>query len=69
LGAPAWSAAGPSAYAHIGSPEGMQGVAKQVQDLGLTNFGGVLFWDGPEAELNVEEGKDIISWAKMGLAQ
>ena len=47
LGAPAFSAAGSSAYAAIGSAEGMQGIAQSVEGMGLSNFGGVMFWDGP----------------------
>lgn len=69
LGAPAWGAAGPGAYSHIGSPEGMQGIAKYVEDMQLANFGGVMFWDGPEARINTEGGKDILSWTKTGLTQ
>lgn len=45
----------------------MQTVASQVEEMGLDNFGGVMFWDGPEGMLNVEGGKDIIAWAKEGL--
>lgn len=45
----------------------MQPVAHSVKSLGLANFGGVMFWDGPEGMANVEGGKDIISWAKAGL--
>jgi chitinase len=33
----------------------------------LANFGGVMFWDGPEGMLNEAGGKDIIAWAKTGL--
>jgi chitinase len=69
MGAPAWSLAGPSAYARIGSPKGMQAIAAQTEALGLSNFGGVMFWDGSEGLMNVEDGKDIISWAKSGLVQ
>jgi chitinase len=69
LGAPAWSAAGNSAYEHIGSAEGMQGIAKSVKDMSLMNFSGVMFWDGPNAMLNTEGGKDILSWTRAGLAQ
>jgi chitinase len=67
LGAPAWSAAGPVAYEHIGSPEGMQGIAKGVEAMQLVNFGGVMFWSGPEAMQNTEGGKDILGWTKAGL--
>jgi chitinase len=67
LGAPAFSEAGASAYAHIGDAEGMKGIASSVEKMGLANFGGVMFWDGPEGMLNLAGGKDIISWAKEGL--
>jgi chitinase len=69
LGAPAWSAAGPSAYMQIGSAKGMQGIAKSVKDMHLVNFGGVMFWDGPEAMGNTKDGKDILGWTKAGLVQ
>jgi chitinase len=45
----------------------MEAVAKNAKGLGLENFGGVMFWDGPEGMLNQDGGKDIIAWAKMGL--
>lgn len=67
VGAPAFAAGGESAYAKIGSAEGMLGIANSVERMGLPNFGGVMFWDGPEGLLNVAGGKDIISWAKAGL--
>jgi len=67
IGAPAFSAAGPSAYANIGSAEGMEGVAAGVVDMSLPNMGGIMFWDGPEGRANVEGGLDIIAWAKEGL--
>lgn len=47
LGAPAFSAAGSTAYAAIGNAEGMQGVASSVENMGLSNFGVMMFWDGP----------------------
>ncbi|KAG0652566.1 Chitinase 3 [Hyphodiscus hymeniophilus] len=67
FGAPAFSDAGPVAYEAIGNAEGMQGVVESVVGLGLSNFGGVMFWDGPEAMLNTCNGKDILGWAKAGL--
>jgi chitinase len=67
VGAPAFAAAGQSAYAAIGSAQGMQTVVNEVESLGLSNMGGVMFWDGPEGMLNTENGKDIIAWAKAGL--
>jgi chitinase len=45
----------------------MMGIASGVEKMGLNNFGGIMFWDGPEGMLNLEGGKDIISWAKEGL--
>ena len=45
LGAPAWSEAGPGAYASIGSAQGMKTVARNVAKMKLKNFGGVMFWD------------------------
>ncbi|KUJ18345.1 glycoside hydrolase [Mollisia scopiformis] len=67
LGAPAWSAAGPTAYEGIGGPEGMMGIAEHVEGMKMHNFGGVMFWDGSEGVINVQNGKDIIAWAKEGL--
>ena len=69
IGAPAFSAAGPTAYEKIGNAQGMQGIASAVESMGLSNLGGVMFWDGPEGMLNVQGGKDIIYWAKEGLMQ
>jgi chitinase len=45
----------------------MEEVAKAVKSMGMKNFGGVMFWDGPEGMLNVVDGKDIIAWTKAGL--
>jgi chitinase len=67
LGAPAWPGADKTAYANIGLASGMETVAKNAKGLGLENFGGVMFWDGPEGMLNQYGGKDIIAWAKAGL--
>lgn len=70
VGAPAWSAAGPTAYANIiastGNSEGIEPIAKNLTT--VSNLGGMSFWDGPEGLLNVADGKDIIAWAKTGLA-
>jgi chitinase len=45
----------------------MEAIAQNVSGMGLANFGGVMFWDGPEGMLNEGGGKDIIAWAKTGL--
>jgi chitinase len=47
LGAPAFSAAESTAYAAIGNAQGMQAIVSSVEKMGLSNFGGVMFWDGP----------------------
>jgi chitinase len=61
LGAPAWPGADKTTYANIGTAQGMEAVAKNAKGLGLENFGGVMFWDGPEGMLNQDGGKDIIA--------
>jgi chitinase len=60
LGAPAFSQAGLTAYDAIGSAKGIVPVVKQVKGLGLSNFGGVMYWDGAEGMLNTEGGKNIM---------
>jgi hypothetical protein len=40
-----------------------------VENIGLSNLWGVMFWDGPEEMSNVEGGKDNIAWVKEGLTQ
>jgi hypothetical protein len=67
LRAPAWPGADKTTYADIGTAQGMEAVTKNAKSLGLGNFGGVMFWDGPEGMLNQDGGKDIIAWAKAGL--
>jgi chitinase len=67
VGVPAYSLAGPAAYAAIGNAEGMVSVASSVVQLDLSNLGGIMLWDGPEGMLNVADGEDIIAWAKQGL--
>ncbi|KAH7350951.1 glycoside hydrolase superfamily [Rhexocercosporidium sp. MPI-PUGE-AT-0058] len=67
IGAPAFAEAGQSAYANIGSAEGMKGVAQSVKEMNVPNLGGVMFWDGPMGMANIGGGLDIIAWAKEGL--
>jgi chitinase len=67
LGAPAWPGADSTTYANIGTAKGMEAVAQNVTKMGLENFGGVMFWDGPKGMLNEDNGKDTIAWAKIGL--
>jgi chitinase len=65
LGALAWQAPGSKGY--VGTPEGIEAVASSVKQMGLQNFGGIMFWDGPEGKLNVGSGKSIIDYAKAGI--
>ncbi|RDL39109.1 uncharacterized protein BP5553_03449 [Venustampulla echinocandica] len=68
IGAPAWGAAGPGAYnGGIKSAKGIVAVLNHARRLGVKNFGGAMFWDGPQGEGNVEGGKSILAWAKDGL--
>lgn len=67
LGAPAWPGADKTTYDRIGTARGMETVAQNVARMGLANFGGVMFLDGAEGMLN-DDGKDIVAWAKAGLA-
>lgn len=68
IGAPAWAAAGPGAYnGGIKSAKGITAVLKQAKRLSPGNFGGAMFWDGPQGVGNVEGGKSILEWAKNGL--
>jgi chitinase len=70
VGAPAWDTAGETAYTAIGSPMGMEIVAKAVKNFGLPNLGGVMFWDGPTGVDNLQDGTNtsIIDYAKLGLS-
>jgi chitinase len=67
LGAPAWSGADETTYEKIGTASGMEAIVQKVAQMGLANFGGVMFWDGSEGLQNQVDGKDIIAWAKSGL--
>ena len=68
LGVPAWPGADKTTYKNIGTAHSIESVAQNVKGMRLANFGGIMFWDGPEGMLNKDDGKDIIAWAKTGLA-
>jgi chitinase len=68
VGTPAWPGADQTTYEKIGTAQGMEEVARNLKEMGLINFGGVMFWDGSEGVLNQEDGKDIMAWAKAGLS-
>ncbi|RDW62814.1 hypothetical protein BP5796_11116 [Coleophoma crateriformis] len=67
IGAPSFPAAGSTAYSAIGSAGGMENIAKEVKSIGVSNLGGIMFWDGSEGLDNVQNGKTIIDYAKIGL--
>lgn len=39
-----------------------------AQDAGISNFGGIMLWDGPTALGNMQDGKDYTAVAKNSLA-
>ncbi|KAI4129725.1 MAG: hypothetical protein LQ338_002109 [Usnochroma carphineum] len=61
IGAPGCSACAGSGY--LGA-EQMERVLNAAKGAGLSNFGGVMLWDGPEGQANVEGGKDYLSVIK-----
>jgi hypothetical protein len=65
--APAWPGADSMTYVNIRTAKGMEAVVQNITKMGLKNFGGVMFWDGPKGMLNEDNGTDIIAWAKIGL--
>ncbi|RDW82156.1 hypothetical protein BP6252_03268 [Coleophoma cylindrospora] len=67
IGAPSFPAAGSTAYSAIGSAGGMESIAKEVKSIGVSNLGGIMFWDGSEGLDNIQNGKTIIDYAKTGL--
>jgi len=71
VGAPAWAAAAPSAYNSGlgGRPRGVMALAQQVRQVlgSAAGMGGLMFWDGPEGQENVQDGLSILGWEKRGL--
>ncbi|KAL9041634.1 MAG: hypothetical protein Q9180_001151 [Flavoplaca navasiana] len=61
VGAPGCAACAGSGY--LGA-EQMKGVIESAMGAGLSNFGGVMLWDGPEGKANVEGGQDYLSVVK-----
>lgn len=46
----------------------MAAVVQQVKSTGVSNFGGVMLWDGPEAMANMQGGKDYLTPVKNALS-
>lgn len=81
IGAPSFAQAGVGAYggavgaaaAAVGGVDGFRAVALGAKGMGLSNFGGVMFWDGPEGEENFGSGVaavggvNVIGATKEGL--
>lgn len=42
----------------------MKGVIEGAMAAGLSNFGGVMLWDGPEGKANVQGGRDYLAVVK-----
>jgi hypothetical protein len=51
VGVPVFNAAGPNLYANIEGPQGIGDVATEVEAQMLSNFGGIMFWNGPWREV------------------
>ncbi|KAI4241299.1 MAG: hypothetical protein L6R42_011302 [Xanthoria sp. 1 TBL-2021] len=61
VGAPGCAACAGSGY--LGA-EQMKGVVEGAMAAGLSNFGGVMLWDGPEGKANVQAGEDYLAVVK-----
>ncbi|KAK3373491.1 glycoside hydrolase superfamily [Lasiosphaeria ovina] len=68
VGAPSWADAAPAAYGALGAQlKGLAVLAQQLKCAGFPNLGGLMLWDGPEGQQNVQGGLNILAWAKRGL--
>ncbi|KAG7007017.1 hypothetical protein G7Y79_00012g033530 [Physcia stellaris] len=64
IGAPGCSSCAGSGYVDPGQVGSVMSAAKAA---GVSNFGGVMLWDGSEAMVNMEGGKDYLSVVKGAL--
>ena len=64
IGAPGCTACAGRGYVE---PAQMGGVIASAKDSGVSNFGGVMLWDGPEAKQNTDGGKDYLEVVKSAL--
>lgn len=61
VGVPGCAACAGSGYLDA---EQMKGVIEGAMAAGLSNFGGVMLWDGPEGKANVQGGRDYLAVVK-----
>ena len=61
IGAPGCTACAGSGYVSPGQVDSVMSAAKSA---GVSNFGGVMLWDGPMAKVNLDGGKDYLSVVK-----
>lgn len=64
IGAPGCTGCAASGYVDPGQVSSVMSAAKSA---GVSNFGGVMLWDGPEAMVNTDGGKDYLSIVKGAL--
>ncbi|KAL8797026.1 MAG: hypothetical protein Q9195_000797 [Heterodermia aff. obscurata] len=64
VGAPGCTSCAGSGYVDPAQVGSVLGAAKSA---GVSNFGGVMLWDGPEAMVNTDGGKDYLSVVKGAL--
>ena len=64
IGAPGCSACAGSGYLEA---DQMASVLAEATGAGISNLGGVMLWDGPEAMTNVADGKDYTAVVKAAL--
>lgn len=46
------------------NPSDLKSTLEDAKGANLTNFGGVMLWDGPQAMANLEGGKDYLTQLK-----
>lgn len=61
IGAPGCTSCAGSGYV---DPAQVSSVMNAAKSAGVSNFGGVMLWDGPEAMVNTDGGKDYLSVVK-----
>ena len=64
IGAPGCPACAGSGYL---DPNTMQSVVNSAKSAAMSNFGGVMLWDGPEAVQNTAGGSDYLQVVKSSL--
>ena len=65
VGAPACAGCAGAGYLE---PASMTSIVQKAKAAGISNFGGIMLWDGSEAVANVQDGKDYTAAMKNALA-